>query len=200
MGVDPRFIGYARVSTAGQELDYQLKRLRESGCRTIFHEKRSGKTMRDRDALRRMLGALRPGDVVLATATDRVARDPLDLLNIMERVKAAGAALRLLDEPFIDTTSEMSDLVMFVVGWAARWHRRRILENTANGRELARQRGVRFGRKPKLTAGQQAAAVARLSGGESLPSLAADLGVSQSTLFRVRKAAATAPRDDRAIA
>ena len=51
-------------------------------------------------------------------ATDRVARDPLDLVYILNTVKAAGAGLRLLDEPFIDTTSEMSDLIMFIVGWA----------------------------------------------------------------------------------
>lgn len=184
MDGEARLIGYARVSTTGQELDYQLKRLRESGCRAIFHEKRSGKTMRDRHELRRMLGELRRGDVVLATATDRVARDPLDLLNIMGAVKAAGAGMRLLDEPFIDTTSEMSDLIMFVVGWAARWHRKRILENTANGRELARQRGVRFGRKPKLTAKQREDVARRMKDGETGRQLARSYRVSVSTISR----------------
>ncbi|PBB31103.1 recombinase family protein [Mesorhizobium sp. WSM3882] len=60
-------------------------------------------------------------DTTLATITDRIARDPLDMLTILGTVKAAGAGLRLLDEPFIGTTSEMSDLILYVVGWAAQW-------------------------------------------------------------------------------
>lgn len=79
---------------------------------------------------------------MLATATDRVARDPLNLLTILKSVKDAGAGLRLLDEPFIDTTSEMADLIAFLLGWAARWQRRRIIENTAQGRQAALLRGV----------------------------------------------------------
>lgn len=183
-----RLIGYARVSTSGQDLDYQLGRLRTAGCAAVFHEKRSGKNISERAELRRMLAGLRPGDVVLATATDRVARDPLDLLNVMSAVKASGAGLRLLDEPFIDTTSEMSDLVMFIVGWAARWHRKRILENTAQGRALARSRGVRFGRKPKLTE-EQCADISRLRrSGVTGISLASRYEVSVSTIFRVSAA------------
>lgn len=180
-----RLLGYARVSTAGQDLEYQLARLRAAGCVAVFHEKRSGKSIGERAELRRLLEELRPGDVVLATATDRVARDPLDLLNVMDAVKASGAGLRLLDEPFVDTTSEMSDLVMFIVGWAARWHRKRILENTAHGRELARNRGVRFGRKPKLTE-EQCADISRLRRlGVAGIILADRYQVSLSTILRV---------------
>lgn len=180
-----RFIGYARVSTTGQDLEYQLQRLHEAGCSLVFHEKRSGKNISGREELRRMLASLQQGDVVLATATDRVARDPLDLLNVMDAVKAAGAGMRLLDEPFIDTTSEMSDLIMFIVGWAARWHRKRILENTAHGRELARSKGVRFGRKPKLTQ-EQCADIQRLrQAGATGNALASRYHVSLSTICRV---------------
>jgi len=183
-----RLIGYARVSTSGQDLDYQFGRLRGAGCVTVFHEKRSGKSISERTELRRMLASLRSGDVVLATATDRIARDPLDLLNVMNAVKASGAGLRLLDEPFIDTTSEMSDLVMFIVGWAGRWHRKRILENTSQGRELAKCRGVRFGRKPKLTK-EQCADIVRLRRlGVTSTTLAGRYHVSPSTISRVSTA------------
>ena len=132
--------GYARVSTETQDLASQFERLKAAGCEKIFHEKQSGKNA-DRPQLQRMLKALVPGDMVLATVTDRIARDPLDMLNILNTVKGAGAGLRLLEEPFIDTTSEMADMVIFVVGWAAKWHRRRILENTATGRAREGQRG-----------------------------------------------------------
>lgn len=180
-----RVYGYARVSTLGQDLDYQLGKLRAAGCDTIFHEKRSGKNISDREELRRMLAQLRAGDVVLATATDRVARDPLDLLNILGAVKSAGAGMRLLDEPFIDTTSEMSDLIMFIVGWAARWHRKRILENTAHGREIALRKGVRFGRKPKLTKEQMADIMRQRAAGVTGNALADRYHVSLSTISRI---------------
>lgn len=116
MSSEPRIYGYARVSTVGQDLEYQLGRLRGAGCTTIFHEKKSGKNIKERPELQNLLASLREGDIVLATATDRIARDPVDLINIMTQVKAANAGLRLVDEPFIDTTSEMSDLIMFIVG------------------------------------------------------------------------------------
>jgi len=179
-----RHIGYARVSTVGQDLSYQLQRLKAAGCAVVFQEKRSGKNTRDRPQLRKLLKSLRPGDIMLATASDRVARDPVDLVNILQAVKDAGAGLRLLDEPFIDTTSEMSDLIAFLVGWAARWHRRRILENTAQGRERAMRRGVRFGRKPKLTLTDQEKIRERKRQGESIHDIARAFGVSESTISR----------------
>lgn len=178
--------GYARVSTEAQDLAYQLDKLSKAGCERIFHEKRSGKTTVDRPELARLLASLQPGDLMLATATDRVARDPLDLVQILNTVKATGAGLRLLDEPFIDTTSEMADLIAFMVGWAARWHRRRILENTAQGREMARQRGVKFGRKPALTDCQRHEALQRIADGELVREVALSYNVSHSTISRLR--------------
>ncbi|MNE54579.1 Transposon Tn3 resolvase [compost metagenome] len=122
---------------------------------------------------------------MLATATDRVARDPLDLVNILRTVKDAGAGLRLLDEPFIDTTSEMADLIAFLVGWAARWQRRRILENTAQGREAARQRGVKFGRPCKLGPREKEKIAERRARGETCRLIARAFGVSTSTINRL---------------
>lgn len=180
-----QIIGYARVSTRGQDLAYQLAKLQSAGCVTVFHEKRSGKNYSDRPQFKRLLRSLRAGDLVLATATDRVARDPVDLLNILQTVRNAGAGLRLLDEPFIDTTSEMADLVLFLVGWAARWQRRRILENTAQGRQLARERGVRFGRPSKLTREQIEEIRRYRQEGRSTADLAKAYQVSQSTILRI---------------
>lgn len=179
-----RFIGYARVSTDGQDLAYQLDRLRSAGCCRIFREKRSGKSARDRPQLQSMLANLKPGDIVLSTVTDRMARDPLDMLQILQRVKDAGAGLRLLDEPFLDTTSEMADLLLFILGWFARWHRLRILENTAHGREMAKQRGVKFGRPPKLTPSQRILVAERHANGEHCSRIAKVFGVSERTIVR----------------
>ncbi|MCZ7469809.1 recombinase family protein [Agrobacterium sp. O3.4] len=182
--VTPRLIGYARVSTEAQDLAYQIERLENAGCVEIFHEKRSGKNRDGRPELARLLARLQPGDVMLATATDRVARDPLDLVNILKTVKDAGAGLRLLDEPFIDTTSEMADLIAFLVGWAARWQRRRILENTAQGREAARLRGVKFGRPCKLGPREREKIAEQRAQGETCGRIARAFGVSESTIHR----------------
>ncbi|OHV78409.1 recombinase family protein [Rhizobium sp. LCM 4573] len=181
----PRIFGYARVSTVGQDLAYQFDRLRTAGCSRVFHEKRSGKNTSDRPQLCKLLKSLKPGDLVLATVTDRVARDPLDMVHILHTVKEAGAGLRLLDEPFVDTTSEMADLFLFILGWFARWHRQRILENTAHGRELARQRGVRFGRKPKLGPSERKQVAERRAKGEPCARIAQAFGVSESTILRI---------------
>ena len=178
--------GYARVSTEGQYLAGQLDRLRTAGCEKVFHEKASGKNA-ERPQLKRLLAALAPGDIVLATVTDRVARDPVDMLNILRTVRTTGAGLRLLDEPFIDTTNEMADMVMFNVGWAAAWMRKSILRNTAEGRVRAKARGVKFGRKPKLTLHQQREVRARLAKGEeSTREIALSYGVSHQTIGRLR--------------
>jgi DNA invertase Pin-like site-specific DNA recombinase len=180
-----RLLGYARVSTGGQDLAYQLHRLRSAGCKRIFHEKRSGKNTTNRPELRKLLRSLKPGDVLLATVSDRVARDPMDMLVILNSVKSSGAGLRLLDEPFIDTTSELADLFLFILGWFARWHRLRILENTAHGREMARRRGVKFGRKPKLGPRERAKVIERRANGEPCELIAQAFGVSESTILRV---------------
>lgn len=176
--------GYARVSTEAQDLQTQVERLGAAGCTRIFAEKRSGVDA-NRPQLKRLLRGLREGDLVLATVTDRIARDPLDLLDILRRIERAGAGVRLLDEPFIDTTSELSDLVLFIVGWAAKWQRRRILENTAAGRARAKALGIKFGRKPKLSPDQRASALALLAGGMSTKAVATEFEISVSTVSRL---------------
>lgn len=182
----PKIIGYARVSTAGQDLAYQLNRLEEAGCDLIYQEKRSGKNTNERPELNALLAGLGAGDLLLATVSDRLARDPLDMVHILFAVKKVGARLRLLDEPLIDTVSDMADVVAYLMGWAGRLQRQRILENTAHGRELARERGVKFGRKPKLSARARKVVMERRANGETCALIARDMGVSESTIFRIQ--------------
>ena len=184
ISTSPRIIGYARVSTAGQDLAYQLKRLEEAGCDVIYQEKRSGKSADDRPELNKLLASMNAGDIVLATLSDRLARSPLDMVNILFAVKKVGARLRLIDEPLIDTVSDMADVVAYLMGWAGRLQRQRILENTAHGRELARARGVKFGRKPKLSPRARKLVAERRAKGDTYARIALDLGVSESTVFR----------------
>jgi len=178
--------GYARVSTKKQDLAYQLDRLQKAGCDQIIHEKKSGKDTAGRPEFLRLLANLEPGDTLLATVTDRVARDPLDMVLVMREVTSVGARLRLLDEPFIDTDYDFSDTAAYLQASGARFQRMRILANTATGREMAKAKGVKFGRKPKLTPDQRAQVIERKANGETHARIARSYGVSESTIFRVR--------------
>jgi DNA invertase Pin-like site-specific DNA recombinase len=177
--------GYARVSTAGQELDIQLAQLRALGCVRIFCEKESG-AKDDRLELKRMLRALKPGDVVIVAALDRLTRGgPFKTLSILNEIASRRAAYRSLAEPWADTTHELGEVLAALVGYIARKTRDDILRRTAAGRERARANGVKFGRKPKLSPSEQQDARQRIAAGESQRTVARSFGVSCSTVSRL---------------
>lgn len=142
--------GYARVSTDAQDLTSQLAQLKAAGCQRIFREKISGASA-DRPQLRKLLAAVTHGDVVIIPAVDRLSRDTTDLLVIARDLQKAGAGLRSIAEPVVDTTSDFAELVLAMLGVSAKLERRRITDRTTRGRADAKAKGVRFGRKPKLT-------------------------------------------------
>lgn len=187
------FIGYARVSTRGQDLDQQRAALGVAGCVRIFEEKASG-AKRDRPELARMLDHLRAGDVVTITRLDRLARSTGDLLNIAERIKEAGAGLRSLAEPWADTTTPAGRMVLTVFAGIADFERSLIVERTSAGRIAARARGVRFGPSPALSA-EQIAHARQLIDQENKPvaEVARLLGVHRATLYRAIGNAAGQP-------
>ncbi|UXT85535.1 recombinase family protein [Agrobacterium tumefaciens] len=182
------FYGYARVSTAGQDLSGQVERLKAAGCDTIFLEKVSG-AKSDRPELRRALKALASGDTLMVVAVDRLARDTRDLLNILHEVKEAGAGFRSLNEPIVDTTSDLADVVLAVLGIAAKWERTQLKERTSAGRALAVARGVKLGRKLKLNTEQRREILARVAAGEPQRRLAELYGVGVATISRLIKSA-----------
>ena len=106
-------IGYCRVSSADQHLTSQLEAVKEAGCEKIFSEKLSSRN-RERPELNRMLDQIRAGDVLVVTKLDRLARSTYELLEIIERIKEAGASFVSLAEPWADTTSPAGQLVMTV--------------------------------------------------------------------------------------
>jgi DNA invertase Pin-like site-specific DNA recombinase len=114
-----------------------------------------------------MMAALTQGDVVIIPAVDRLSRDTTDLLVIARDMQRAGAGLRSLAEPVVDTTSDFAELVLAMLGVAAKLERRRIAERTARGCADAKAKGVKYGRKPSLTSHQQQEARERLAAGET---------------------------------
>lgn len=176
-------IGYARVSTQGQDLDQQRAALGAAGCVRMFEEKASG-AKRDRPELARMLDHLRAGDVVTIARLDRLARSTGDLLSIAERIKEAGAGLRSLAEPWADTTTPAGRMVLTFFAGVAEFERSLIHERTSAGRAAAKAKGVRFGRPPALSAEQIAHARQLISEDKKPAEVARLLGVHRSTLYR----------------
>jgi DNA invertase Pin-like site-specific DNA recombinase len=184
---DGTFYGYARVSTDAQDLSNQVAQLRAAGCASanIFRDKISGTTA-DRPQLKRLMKSLASGDVVIIPAVDRLSRDTTDLMVIARDIQRAGAGLRSLAEPVLDTTGDFAELVLAMLGVAAKLERRRIMERTARGRADAKAKGVKFGRKPSLTPHQQQEARKRIEDGETQRSVARSYNVSQATIARLK--------------
>jgi DNA invertase Pin-like site-specific DNA recombinase len=177
--------GYARVSTDAQDLTSQLTQLKAAGCERVFREKISGASA-DRPQLRKLLAAVTQGDVVIIPAVDRLSRDTTDLLVIARYLQKAGAGLRSIAEPVVDTTSDFAELVLAMLGVAAKLERRRITERTTRGRADAKAKGVTFGRKPKLTQHQKHEAMKRRDkDAETLRSIARSYNVSAATISRL---------------
>ena len=177
-------LGYARVSTADQQLDSQLDALSKAGAERIFADTITG-TARTRPELDQLMTQLRPGDVVVVTKYDRLARSLKDLLDIVEQIKAQGAGFRSLAED-IDTTTPAGRLVFHVFASIAQFERERIAERTREGLEAARRRG-RIGGRPHALSPAQKIEVKRMRDEElrPLPEIAALFKVSTKTIRRV---------------
>ncbi len=177
--------GYARVSTDGQTLDAQIAQLKAAGAEKIFCEKVSG-ARANRPELARLMRGLAAGNLVLVTRLDRLARSTRDLLNTLASVTEKGAGFRSLHDTWADTTTPHGRLMLTVLAGLAEFERELIRARTGEGRERAKARGVRLGRKPKLTPHQIREALARREAGEALTEIARSYAVSHSTISRLR--------------
>jgi DNA invertase Pin-like site-specific DNA recombinase len=177
-------VGYARVSTDGQTLDAQHSALRQAGAEQVYSEKISG-VVTDRKQLAKAIAALGPGDVLLVTRLDRLARSTRDLLNTLDVIGKAQAGFRSLADTWADTTTPHGRLMLTVLGGLAEFERSLILARTSEGRVRAKARGVKFGRRPTLTAHQQQEALARRAAGEACVDIARSYAVSHSTISRL---------------
>jgi len=173
--------GYARVSTDGQTLETQVSSLKAAGATRIFRETASGAQTDGRE-LARALKALGAGDVLLVTRLDRLARSTRDLLNVLAAITAQGAAFRSLHDAWADTTTPHGRLMLTVLGGLAEFERELIRARTGEGRERAKARGVKLGRRPKLSPHQIREALATRDAGEATREIAKTYNVSHSTI------------------
>ena len=177
-------IGYARVSTDGQDYHAQQAALIEAGAQKVYSEKESG-AKTDRHQLAKAIAALGTGDTLIVTKLDRLARSTRDLLNTLAAIGERGATFKSLGDGWADTTTAAGKLMLTVLGGLAEYERHLILARTSEGRQRAQQRGVRFGRKHKLTPHQRQEALERRGRGEALVDIARSYAVSHSTISRL---------------
>lgn len=160
-----RKLGYSRVSTAtqaraGQSLGEQRKQLRAAGCKTIYEDVASGAEP-DRRGLRQLLAAIGPGDCVIVTRLDRLARSTTLALEIANEICAKGADLDVLTMGRIDQTA-IGQLLFTILSAFAAYERDCIRERTIEGKAAAKaaDRNWRDGRPKTLPPMERRAAVA----------------------------------------
>jgi DNA invertase Pin-like site-specific DNA recombinase len=179
--------GYARVSTNGQDLAAQEAELMAAGAAKVFKEKVSG-AKTDRAELVKVIRRLEPGDVLVVTRLDRLARSTRDLLNVLATIGEREAGFRSLKDTWADTTTPHGRLMLTILGGLAEFERELIRARTGDGRARAKARGVRFGRPAVLTPHQRAEALQRLGNGEAQADVARSFNVSQATISRLAAA------------
>jgi DNA invertase Pin-like site-specific DNA recombinase len=155
-----------------------------------FEEARSGqgvpRTKTERAQLRRILDQLDAGDVMMVTRLDRLARSTRDLLNTIAAIADRKAGFRSLGDAWADTTTSHGRLMLTVLGGLAEFERDLIRARTSDGRERAKARRVKLGRKPKLTEHQKREAIRRRDvDGEAVREIARGYNVSHSTISRL---------------
>ena len=175
-------IGYARVSTAAQNLDMQVTALTDAGCEKIYTEKVSG--VGDRTELKTALEFLRDGDSLVVYKLDRLGRNMKNLLAIIEQLQQQNVSLVSLRDN-IDTGSTTGKLIMHIFASLAEFERDLIKERSAEGRREAKKKGVRFGR-PKQPKPERASMCAQLyRNGNSVSAIMRTTGIkSRNTVYK----------------
>jgi DNA invertase Pin-like site-specific DNA recombinase len=179
-------IGYARVSSTGQSLDLQREALAAAGCEEAFEEKRSGRTAADRPELQRALQMLRKGDTLVITRLDRLARSVSDLHQLVERVTAKGASLRVLQQSGVDTGTSTGKLMLAILAAVAEFENDIRRERQRDGIEAAKERGVYKGRPREI---DPAKVRALKASGIGPAEIARQMGIGRATVYRALSAA-----------
>lgn len=178
-------LGYARVSTDGQDLTAQTDALVALGVQAerVFTDKGMTGTKRDRPGLKSALAACRPGDTLVVTKLDRLARSLRDATDIAEELTRRGVRLNLGGSVY-DPTDPVGRLLFDVLGMVAEFESDLIRARTREGMATAKMRGKLKGRKPKLSPAQERHLVAlHRAGDHSIAELVELFGIGRATVY-----------------
>lgn len=177
--------GYARVSTTDQDVSIQEAALKAAGCTVIRAEKVSGTSREGRTELETLLQFIRPGDTLVVTRIDRLARSMRDLQNLVHELRAKGAHLKATEQP-IDTATAAGKAFLDILGVFAEFETNLRKERQLEGIAAAKAKGVYKGRPKSLPLDE---VKALLAGGLSATEVAAKLGIGRASVYRIAGAA-----------
>jgi DNA invertase Pin-like site-specific DNA recombinase len=172
--------GYARISSAGQDLSLQIEALEQYGCDTIRKETISGTSIKGRDELKILLEFLREGDQLVVTRIDRLARSIRDLQNIVHTLKDKGVVLKATEQP-VDTSTSAGKAFLDMLGVFAEFETNLRKERQMEGIRSAKERGVYKGRKPSIDRNK---VIELRSQGMGASSIARELGIGRASVYR----------------
>lgn len=177
-----RLFGYARVSTSQQSLDIQIRALKEAGVKAnrIFTDKASGSSV-DRPGLDLLRMKVEDGDAILVKKLDRLGRDTADMIQLIKAFDAQGVAVRFIDDG-ISTDGDMGKMVVTILSAVSQAERQRILERTNEGRQEAKLKGIRFGRKRVV---DRRKVLELYSEGMGATEISRQVSVARSTVYKI---------------
>ena len=175
-------VGYARVSSVGQSLAVQVDKLTAAGCDPIFQEKASG-TRQERPVLQECLRYLRPGETLVVTRLDRLARSLVHLSALDTQLKARAITLQVLDQA-IDTTTPHGKMLFGMLAVFAEFENDLRRERQMDGIRKAQARGVYIGGRPTLTPAQVLALRDQRAAGVLIKDLMSQYGLSKASVYR----------------
>ena len=175
-------IGYARTSTVDQNLDAQIEALTAAGCGMVRQEQRSGATLDGRPELKTILDFIHPGETLVVTRIDRLARSMQDLQTIVRRLKEKDAHLAATEQP-VDTSTAAGKAFFDMLGVFAEFETNLRRERQAEGIKVAKSKGVYRGRSPKI---DMSAIQAKLMEGCSPTEISREMGVSRGTVYKAK--------------
>lgn len=189
---DPTKVGYARVSTADQDLQLQLDALKAAGCGRVYWDHGVSGSTTARPGLDDALGHLRGGDTLTVWKLDRLGRSTAHLVTLVERFNAEGIEFHSTEDG-INTNTPAGEMMFTIMAAVAQMERSLTIERTRAGLEVAKARGRKGGRKPKLTAAQVSQVrKMRHDQGMTLNEIADMFNVSRATIIRTLQADAPA--------
>lgn len=184
-------IGYARCSTAQQDLEVQREQLRVLGAERIYTDHGMTGTNRDRPGLREALAAVRGGDTLVVTKLDRLARSLPDARNIVQELTSCGVTFQL-GTTVHDPTDPLAGLLLNILSLVSEFENSLLRSRTREGMQLAKAKGRLQGKKPKLSPKQEEHLVSLHAAGEHTVSELAELfSVSRGTVYRAVERAQT---------
>jgi DNA invertase Pin-like site-specific DNA recombinase len=178
-------LGYARVSSSSQDHAAQVEALKAVGCQAVYAEKVSAKSRNGRHELEKLMRRLQPGDTVVVSRLDRIARSSRDLHNILGELQERGCGFVSLGDAWCDTTSPVGKLIIAVMAGLHEFERGLIRERCDAGIARAKAKGTKFGRKPALDPGQRRRIGERYAKGETMAALAREYECGEATVWRV---------------